>query len=97
MDAVKGEKSFIKLEDGRVLDVIEILGRPITLQDVIVALYIGEENFEKASYIAGTDWEKLYFKSHFTGEIFIYNLSKPFSEQSDEFYQWCAEQLWYNS
>jgi hypothetical protein len=55
MDAVKGEKSFIKLEDGRVLDVIEILGRPITLQDVIVALYIGEENFEKASYIAGTD------------------------------------------
>lgn len=75
-------------------DVIEdwvILWRPITLQDVLLALDYWINNYGNfILWRSGTSEEWLFEYTDI-----IYNLSKPFHEQSDEFYKWCAEQLWY--
>lgn len=60
----------------------EIIWRPITLQDVLFAR------------LQQLDARGLLLD--FTEELYDwYDLSKPLSEQSWQFYKWCAEQLWY--
>lgn len=77
---------------------MELLGRPITLQDVLFVFYsIAQSECSKYEWEWMCECWNTYWDEQIDYILNIYDLSKPFHEQLDYFYQWCAEQLWYTS
>jgi len=79
-------------------DISKILGRPITLQDVLFAI----PNKTIAIDALWIFYSILYDKSFVVPwssplRTYKYNLTLQLSEQSDEVLDWIAQQLWYDS
>lgn len=70
----------------------EILGRPITLQDVLLALSEKLDNWDTINMHINTRWQLVFRDSEYP-LLYDYDLSKPLSEQSDEVLEWLSKQL----
>lgn len=77
----------------------EILGRSITLQDVLLALGDRFAINSNGDFLYLRDREPWQYYPHWSVEdeymeyMPTYDLSKPLSEQSDELLEWIAKQL----